>query len=77
MGKFGFVTDSTAYIPSALIEKYNVKLAPIQVIFADRTYKEGVDLTPEEFYTKLVGRWWASPSPLLSTPPTWRRTPLG
>lgn len=59
MGKFGFVTDSTAYLPPALMEKYNVKVAPIQIIFADRIYKEGVDLTPEEFYAKLA-EWKAA-----------------
>lgn len=54
MAKIGFVTDSTCYLPQKYVDKYNVKIVPLQVIFADRTYKEGVDITPEEFYAKLA-----------------------
>jgi DegV family protein with EDD domain len=54
MGKVGFVTDSTVNMPPELIEKYDIRVVPIQVIFADKTYKEGIDLTAKEFYARLA-----------------------
>ncbi|MGI6704638.1 MAG: DegV family protein [Clostridia bacterium] len=47
------ITDSTADLPKELIEKYDIGVAPLMVNFQDGTYRDGVDLTPGEFYSKL------------------------
>lgn len=48
------VTDSTADIPSELIEKYNITVVPLSVIFGNESYKEdGKEITIEQFYQKL------------------------
>ncbi len=47
------ITDSTADLPKELIEKHNIGVAPLMVNFHDGTFRDGVDLTPGEFYTKL------------------------
>lgn len=53
MGKIAFVTDSTAYIPVDLVKKYSITVAPQVLIWGEQTYQDGVDIQPEEFYTRL------------------------
>ncbi|HMB23366.1 MAG: DegV family protein [Chloroflexota bacterium] len=53
MSKIALVTDSTTYMPSELIKKYGISVAPQVLIWSDQTYKDGVDIQPSEFYTKL------------------------
>jgi DegV family protein with EDD domain len=47
------ITDSSADIPKELIEKYNLHIVPLSVRIGDEEYKEGIDLTPQEFYEKM------------------------
>lgn len=51
--KIAIVTDSTAYIPSEILEELNIHVVPLSVNFGDETYVEDVDLTSEQFYEKL------------------------
>lgn len=51
--KTAIVTDSTAYIPKDIREKYNIHMLPLSVIFGDEVYSEEVDLTAEAFYEEL------------------------
>lgn len=53
MSQVALVTDSTAYIPKDLAEKYQITTAPQVLIWGDKTYRDGVDIQPEEFYTRL------------------------
>ena len=55
MAKIAFVTDSTAYIPSELVKKHNITVAPQVLIWGDQTFQDGVDIQPDEFYTRLKG----------------------
>ncbi len=51
--KVAIVTDSTAYIPDDLVAKHNITVLPLEVIWGDETFKDGVDIQPSEFYTRL------------------------
>lgn len=51
--KVAIVTDSSACIPAELVGKYGVGVVPLSVIFGDKTYQDGVDISPVEFYTRL------------------------
>jgi DegV family protein with EDD domain len=51
--KIALVTDSTAYIPDELCEKYHLTVAPQVLIWGDNTYQDGVDIQPDEFYARL------------------------
>lgn len=53
MAKVGIVTDSLAYIPKDLMEKYPIRVAPAVVIWSGKEYRDGVDIQPSEFYTRL------------------------
>jgi DegV family protein with EDD domain len=47
------VTDSTADLPPELTAELGITVVPLQVHFGSEAYRDGVDLTPSEFYTKL------------------------
>ncbi len=53
MSKVAIVTDSTAYLPPEIIEQYNIHVVPLQLIWGEETFKDGVDIQPGEFYTRL------------------------
>jgi len=53
MSKVAIVTDSTSYIPTNLLNQYNIKVAPLELIWGEKTYKDGVDIQPHEFYERL------------------------
>ena len=53
MRKVAIVTDTTACIPQEQVEKYGVEVVPIELIFEDRAYRDGVDISPAEFYERL------------------------
>jgi len=48
------VCDSTADISPDLAKKLGISVVPLNVIFGTETYRDGVDLTPEQFYKRLV-----------------------
>jgi DegV family protein with EDD domain len=53
MSQVTIITDSTAYIPKDLTEKYQIITVPQVLIWGDKTYRDGVDIQPEEFYNRL------------------------
>ena len=44
------VTDSTSDIPPALAREMGITVVPLTVMVGGKSYVDGVDLTPEEFY---------------------------
>jgi len=59
--KIGFVTDSTADIPSALAEQHGIEIVPALVNIGNRSFADGIGVSREEFYNQL---------PELTPPPT-------
>jgi DegV family protein with EDD domain len=47
------VTDSLGDIPSEVAEELGITVIPINVIFGTINYRDGVDLTTDQFYEKL------------------------
>lgn len=48
------VTDSTADIPPHMAAELGIRVMPLYVHFGDKVYRDGIDLSAEEFYPKLV-----------------------
>jgi DegV family protein with EDD domain len=48
------VTDSVADIPPSLAAEMGIPVVPASIIFGNETYLEGIDLSREDFYTRLV-----------------------
>ncbi|MEW6554090.1 MAG: DegV family protein [Actinomycetota bacterium] len=53
LANIGIVTDSTSYLDDEYIDKYDIKVVPLKVIFEGVTYREGMDITDEEFFRRL------------------------
>jgi DegV family protein with EDD domain len=51
--KTAVVTDSTAYIPKELRDKWNIHMIPLNVIFGSEAYQEEVDITAGQFYQQV------------------------
>ncbi len=49
------VTDSTCDLPEALIAQYDITVVPLYLNIGQQSYREGVDLSREEFYEGLPG----------------------
>jgi DegV family protein with EDD domain len=60
------VVDSTADLPDPEGRHPNWRLVPLYVRFGDETFREYVDLSPEDFYRRLRG----SPKPPTSSQPS-------
>ncbi|MBN2026177.1 MAG: DegV family protein [Actinobacteria bacterium] len=53
MAGIGIVTDSTAYLDEEYVEKNDIKVVPLKVIMDDVSYREGVDISNDEFYKRM------------------------
>jgi DegV family protein with EDD domain len=51
--KVAIVTDSTAYLPEDCLKQYHITTMPLSVIWGQEIYRDGVDISPEEFYSRL------------------------
>lgn len=47
------VTDSTADVPEELLEKYDIRVVPINIQFGTETYQEGIEIDRPTFLRKL------------------------
>lgn len=47
------ITDSVSDIPKDIAEKLNITVVPLSVHFGSTSYRDGVDLTTDEFFEKL------------------------
>jgi DegV family protein with EDD domain len=54
MSKVAIVTDSTSDIPKELVNKLNITVVPLKVIFGEESFLEdGKEITLDEFYKKI------------------------
>jgi DegV family protein with EDD domain len=53
--KIAFVTDSTSDIPAQLAEQYGIEIVPVLVNINGHSYADGLEISREEFYTRLPG----------------------
>ena len=63
--KIGFVTDSTSDIPYDVAERNGIEVVPALVNIGDTSYTDGIEISREEFYTRLPG---LNPGPTTSSP---------
>jgi len=51
--KVAVVTDSTAYLPADLVDRYRLTVVPLQVVVGGRSLAEGVEVSSEEVAAAL------------------------
>lgn len=66
--KIGIVTDSTADLPSYLVEQREIQVVPTILVLEGKEYADGIGITREEFYNRL---------PSLQTSPTTAAPSIG
>jgi DegV family protein with EDD domain len=49
------VTDSSADLPDAILDRHRIALVPLQVVFGNSTFRDRVELKPEDFYRRFRG----------------------
>ena len=54
MSKVAIVTDSSAYLPKALVEQYGLTVIPLTLTWDGVNYRDGVDIAAKEFYTRQL-----------------------
>jgi uncharacterized protein len=47
------VTDTSADLPDAVLDRHHIAMVPLQVVFGESTFRDRVELKPEEFYRRL------------------------
>lgn len=47
------VTDTSADLSDAVLDRHQISMVPLQVLFGETVYQDRVGLRPEEFYQKL------------------------
>jgi len=52
--KVQVITDSTSDIPQDQANELGIRVVPIYVRFGDKTYRDGVDIRGDEFYSMLT-----------------------
>ena len=53
MKKVVVVTDSNSTIPKVLLQEYDIRVVPLLLNLAGRSYRDGVDISPDDFYRLL------------------------
>ena len=53
MNKIALITDSTCGLPKEYIDRYDVKIVSLKILYKTKEYIDGVNITPEEVYSKL------------------------
>jgi len=48
------VTDSSADLADSILDRHHIALVPLQVVFGDQSFRDRVELKPEEFYRRLA-----------------------
>ncbi len=48
------ITDSVADIPAEVVAELGITVIPVLVRFGEETYRDGIDITTDQFYEKLV-----------------------
>ena len=48
------ITDSVADIPPDILKELDISIIPVLVRFGEETFRDGIDITNEQFYERLV-----------------------
>ena len=52
--RFAVVTDSTADLPDEWRDRFGIEVVPLKVLFGTETFRDGVDMTNQQFFQRLA-----------------------
>ena len=53
MTKIAIVTDSSCDLTDDIIQKYNIKILPLKIIYSDGEYRDRFEISPEQIYERF------------------------
>lgn len=53
MSNIKIICDSLADIPAELVQKYDIEVVPLSIMFDDKEYIDGIDITKVQFYKMI------------------------
>ncbi len=56
MKKIAIVTDSSAYLPAEILKENDIHIIPLKINWDGETYLDGIDISPSQFYERLVSQ---------------------
>lgn len=66
------VVDSACDLPEELARQYGISIIPLFIQVGDETYRDGIDMSRQEFFQRLPG-WNQSPTTAAPGPEVFRR----
>jgi DegV family protein with EDD domain len=55
MRKVAIVSDSVCSLPPDILDRYHIRIVPMEIIYEGKSYRDGIDITPNEVY-KIMRR---------------------
>ncbi|SHH80468.1 DegV family protein [Clostridium grantii] len=62
------MADSTCDLSDEILEKYDISLAPLSILIEGKTYKDRLDISPDEFYS-IIDELDENPTTSMPSPP--------
>lgn len=53
MSRIALITDSSCDLSSDVLIQNNISVIPLRIIYGDKEYRDGLDITPQEVYDKF------------------------
>jgi DegV family protein with EDD domain len=66
LNKIALITDSSCDLPKEIIKKYNIRVAPLRIIYKDKEYIDRVTIEPQQVYDNLVNEIPTTSMPSIS-----------
>ena len=54
MKKVAVDTDSTTFMPKEFLDRYDIRMAPVMILWSGETLLDGIDIAPADFYARLT-----------------------
>ena len=51
--RVAIITDSTNDLPQELRQRYDIRVVPLTIVWGEKQYLDGVDISAEQFYSQL------------------------
>lgn len=66
------MADSTCDLSQEILDKYDISIAPLTIKIGDDTFKDRIDIQPDEFY-KMLGSLETLPTTAMPSPPEYTK----
>jgi len=51
--KIAILVDSGCDVPAAFVRQHGLYVLPLQIVFSEKTYQDGIDMTSDQLYARL------------------------